>query len=164
MVGIARRSELIEKRAKELSLSNKKGKLYAFKVDLTREDEILSAFKWIEENLGHLHVLVNDAAFVSEELLTEGNTEIWKRGFDVNVVAPCFTTREAVKIMRKNDIKGHIIHINSVAGHKVSPVPKMNVYAATKHAITALSETLRQELNALGSKIRVTVSRSFVFW
>ena len=164
MVGIARRSELIEKRAKELSLSNKKGKLYAFKVDLTREDEILSAFKWIEENLGHLHVLVNDAAFVSEELLTEGNTEIWKRGFDVNVVAPCFTTREAVKIMRKNDIKGHIIHTNSVAGHKVSPVPKMNVYAATKHAITALSETLRQELNALGSKIRVTVSRSFVFW
>ncbi|KAJ3651587.1 hypothetical protein Zmor_017617 [Zophobas morio] len=126
------------------------------KLILPEEDQILSAFKWTEENLGHVHVLVNDAAFVSEELLTEGNTEIWKRSFDVNVVAPCFTTREAVKIIRKNDIKGHIIHINSVAGHKVSPVPKMNVYAATKHAITALSETLRQELNALGSKIRVT--------
>ncbi|KAJ3651589.1 hypothetical protein Zmor_017619 [Zophobas morio] len=58
--------------------------------------------------------------------------------------------------MRKHDIKGHIIHINSIGGHKVSPVPKVNVYPATKFAITALTETLRQELNALGSKIRVT--------
>ena len=110
-----------------------------------------------------MHVLVNNAGYLSEELLTEGNTETWKRGFDINVLAPCIATREAVKIMRKHDIKGHIIHINSIGGHKVSPVPKVNVYPATKFAITALTETLRQELNALGSKIRVTVSRTFGF-
>ncbi|XP_063929717.1 farnesol dehydrogenase-like [Zophobas morio] len=154
VVGIARRTELIEKRAKELS--DKIGKLYAFKVDLTREDEILSAFKWVEDNLGHVHVLINNAGFLSEELLSEGNTDTWKRGFNINVIAPCIATREAVKIMRKHDIKGHIIHINSIAGHKVSPLPKTNVYPATKHAITALTETLRQELNTLGSKIKVT--------
>ena len=159
MVGIARRADLIEKRAKELS--NKKGKLYAFKADLTREDEILSAFKWTEDNLGHVHVLVNNAAFISEELLVEGNTETWKRSFDVNVLALCIATREAVKIMRENDIKGHIVHINSISGHNVVYVPKNNVYTATKFAVTALTETLRQELNVLGSKIKVSVSRSF---
>ncbi|KAJ3651593.1 hypothetical protein Zmor_017623 [Zophobas morio] len=154
VVGIARRADLIEKRAKELS--NKKGKLYAFKADLTREDEILSAFKWTEDNLGHVHVLVNNAAFISEELLVEGNTETWKRSFDVNVLALCIATREAVKIMRENDIKGHIVHINSISGHNVVYVPKNNVYTATKFAVTALTETLRQELNVLGSKIKVS--------
>ncbi|KAJ3664441.1 hypothetical protein Zmor_000005 [Zophobas morio] len=154
VVGVARRNELIEKRAKELS--DKKGKLYAFKADLSREDEILSAFKWTEDNLGHVHVLVNNAAFLSEELLTEGNTETWRRGFDINVIALCVATREAVKIMRKNDIKGHIVHINSISGHEVVALPGSNVYSATKFAVTALTETLRQELNTLGSKIRVT--------
>ena len=53
----------------------------------------------------------------------------------------------------------HIIHINSVGGHRVY-TPQFNVYPASKFAVTALTETLRQELNSLGTKIRVTVSGS----
>ncbi|RZC35874.1 hypothetical protein BDFB_013527, partial [Asbolus verrucosus] len=65
-------------------------------------------------------------------------------------------TREAVKIMKANSINGHIVHINSMCGHRVPGVPYINVYAASKYAVTALTETLRQELNQLGSKIKVT--------
>ena len=62
-----------------------------------------------------------------------------------------------MKIMKANKIDGHIVHINSVAGHKVPHFEKANVYPASKYAVTALTETLRQELNHLGLKIKITV-------
>ncbi|RZC42511.1 hypothetical protein BDFB_002988 [Asbolus verrucosus] len=58
--------------------------------------------------------------------------------------------------MKANNINGHIIHINSIFGHNVPNYPNLNVYPASKYAVTALTETLRQELNQLGSKIRIT--------
>lgn len=67
-------------------------------------------------------------------------------------------TREAVRIMRANDIAGHIIHINSLGGHRVIYFPDLNVYSASKFAVTALTETLRRELQANKLKIKVTVS------
>lgn len=155
MVGLARRIEAIQERSK--ALSNKKGKLHAFKTDLAQEEDIIAAFKWVSDNLGPVHILVNNAGFLKEELLTEGKTEDWKRCFDINVIALSIATREAIKIMRSNNINGHIIHINSIAGHFVSSAPKLNVYPASKHTVTALTETLRQELNSIGSKIKITV-------
>lgn len=77
---------------------------------------------------------------------------------DTNVLGLCIATREALKIMNKNGISdGHVIHINSVAGHWVPFFTGISIYSASKHAVTALTETLRQELISKGSKIRVTV-------
>lgn len=61
--------------------------------------------------------------------------------------------------MQKNNIDGHIINVNSVAGHQVPPVPFNNVYPASKHAVTALTETLRHDLKTIGSKIKSTVRK-----
>lgn len=60
--------------------------------------------------------------------------------------------------MREHNIDGHIVHINSIAGHKVPYFPISNVYPSSKYAVTALTETLRIELNTLQSKIKVSVS------
>ena len=156
VAGLARRSDLVEKKAKELS--GKTGKLYAIKTDLAKEEDILNALKWIEENLGHVHILINNAGLFKDNLLRNGDSALWKQIFDVNVLGLCIATREAVKIMSGHNINGHIIHINSVVGHKVLPFPGSNVYPASKHAVTALTETLRHELNAVDSKIKTTVS------
>ena len=59
--------------------------------------------------------------------------------------------------MKENKIDGHIIHINSTLGHKVVSQRYSNVYPASKYAVTALTETLRQELNHLGLKIKISV-------
>lgn len=61
--------------------------------------------------------------------------------------------------MKRYNVAGHIIHINSVAGHKVPDLPglALSIYPASKFAITALADTLRQELRFMGSKIKVTV-------
>ena len=84
-----------------------------------------------------------------------GDTKEWKDVFDVNVLGLCVATREAVRDMKKNGVNGHIIHINSVSGHRVAS-HATSVYAASKFAVTALTETLRQELVAQGSKIKIT--------
>lgn len=91
---------------------------------------------------------------------SDGDAEAWKIIFDVNVIGLCICTREAIKSMQENDIDGQIIHINSVVGHYVSAMsePILNVYPASKFAVTALAETLRQDLRHAGSKIKISVS------
>ena len=106
---------------------------------------------------------MNNAGVALDTDLVNGDTQKWKQVLDTNVLGLCIATREAIKIMRKNNIDGHIVHINSVTGHKIPRVVKLNVYAAAKYAVTALTETLRQELNSVGSKIKVSsVSPGFV--
>jgi NADP+-dependent farnesol dehydrogenase len=154
VAGFARRSERVEELSKKLQ--GKKGKLYAVKVDMTKEDDILKGFKWVSEKLGPVHVLVNNAGIAQPTNLIDGETEKWKKTLDTNVLGLCIATREAIKVMKANKIDGHIIHINSVAGHKVPNFPGLNIYPASKHAVTALTETLRQEFNNLGLKIKIT--------
>jgi NADP+-dependent farnesol dehydrogenase len=154
VVGLARRSELVEELAKKLT--GKKGQLHAVKADISNEDDVVKAFKWVEDNLGHVHILINNAGVAKENFLCDGDTATWKTTLYLNVLGLCVATREAVKTMTANSINGHIIHINSVLGHKIPNFPGVNIYAASKHAVTALAETLRQEFNHLGSKIKIT--------
>ncbi|XP_031345886.1 farnesol dehydrogenase-like [Photinus pyralis] len=149
VVGLARRTEKI----RELSSSKN---LHAVKVDLSVEDDILRAFKWVKENLGPIHILINCAGILRLTDYLEGDTKMWKDMMDVNYHAVCITTREAVKDMRANGVNGHIIHINDVGGYKVLDIKHLNVYCATKFPVTAAVEGLRLELNAIGSKIKVS--------
>ena len=100
MVGLARRSERVEDLVKQLE--GKKGKLYALKTDISKEKDILKAFKWVSDNLGPVHILINNAGIIQQTNLTEGDTEKWKKIFDTNVLGLCIATREAVKIMKAN--------------------------------------------------------------
>lgn len=67
-----------------------------------------------------------------------------------------------MKQMEIAKIDGQVIQINSVLGHKVPPIPGLSIYPATKHAVTALTETLRHEFNHEKSKIKVTVCRKYI--
>lgn len=155
VVGFARRHEKIEEQAKRLK--GKKGSLHAFKVDMTVEEDIKAGFKWTIENVGPVAILINNAGILQNTNLTDGDTSKWKKILDTNVLGLCIATREAFKSMQENNIEGHIVHINSIAGHKVPKFSNINVYSASKYAVTSLTETLRQELNTLKSKIKVTV-------
>ncbi|CAG9831708.1 unnamed protein product [Diabrotica balteata] len=59
VVGIARRIEKIEDLSR--SLTDQPGKLFALRCDVAKEDDILRAFRWIADNVGHIHILVNNA-------------------------------------------------------------------------------------------------------
>ncbi|XP_077284825.1 farnesol dehydrogenase-like [Arctopsyche grandis] len=152
VVGLARRSEKI----KELAVTTN-GKLHAVKCDLVVEDEIVKAFRYIEESFGGVDLLVNNAGVLSMSGLVEGSTKEWAQTLNTNVLALSICTKEALKSMRKRGDDGHVIHINSVAGHRIlNSIDKLGMYAATKHGVTVLTEYLRAELRNKNSKIKIT--------
>lgn len=155
-MGLARRKELIEDHAQQLKSA--KGELHAMKVDMTKEDEIIKAFHWVKDNLGPIQVLINNAGTTDFTTLVDGDSSKWRNMIELNLFSVCVATREAIRSMRDEGVDGHIVNINSIAGHYVPNIKEFSVYPATKHGVTALTETLRKELIELGSRIKVTVS------
>ncbi|KAJ8943901.1 hypothetical protein NQ318_019509 [Aromia moschata] len=152
VAGLARRKDRLDELANKLA--GKKGKFYPVVTDVSKEEDILRAFAWTKENLGPVHILINNAGIAGRGNVHDGDTKLWTSIFDLNVLGLCIATREAIKDMKANSVDGHIIHINSIAGHRV--VLGGSVYPASKFAVTALAETLRLELNSLKSKIKIT--------
>nr|CAD7204856.1 unnamed protein product [Timema douglasi] len=154
VVGLARRVDKVEKLA--AGLKSARGKLYAVKADVTKEEEILAAFDWIKKNLGGVDILINNAGVGTGEALSEIGRESWQV-LDVNVKGLSIFTREALKSMKERGVNdGHIIHLNSIVGHSIPGATSATMYHASKHAVTVLTEGLRRELVQLGSKIKVT--------
>ncbi|XP_044260394.1 farnesol dehydrogenase-like [Tribolium madens] len=156
VVGLARLTHRIQDLG--TTLTNPTGQILALKCDITKDDDVIRTFNYICDKLGPIQVLINNAALSRSTSLIDGEAKEWRRIFDVNVMALCICTREAVKIMRKCNVAGHVIHMNSIAGHIVPNMaePTLNVYPASKFAVTALTETLRQELRFNRSLIKVT--------
>ncbi|XP_025204536.1 dehydrogenase/reductase SDR family member 11-like isoform X2 [Melanaphis sacchari] len=87
----------------------------------------------------------------------DGTVSEWKRILDVNVIALSVCSREAVRSMNSRNLEdAHIIHLSSNLAHYVPSYGPFHFYSATKHAVRALTEGLRQELRALKSSIKVT--------
>uniref|UniRef100_A0A669D3K0 Dehydrogenase/reductase SDR family member 11 n=1 Tax=Oreochromis niloticus TaxID=8128 RepID=A0A669D3K0_ORENI len=157
VVGCARDVAKIQKLAAECQSAGHPGVLVPFKCDLTKEEEILSMFAAIKEQQKGVDVCINNAGLGHPERLLNGKTGSWKNIIDVNVLALSICTREAYQSMKERNVDdGHIININSICGHQVIPVAEAHFYTASKYAVTALTEGLRQELRAENTHIRAT--------
>lgn len=165
VVGIARRVELIEKLAESLP-KKFKSNLTALKCDISKEEEIKKTFAYIQENIGDIHILVNNAGTTRmTELVDPNNSEKLKEVIDVNMMGILWCTREVFNQMKVRNIQGHIVMINSIAGQQVlnfvGMLPSFNIYPATKFALTSIIETLRMEFMEHKSKIKITVRGLF---
>jgi len=157
VIACGRRMERLESLASE----DTKGEIIPQAIDLRDMDAIPALFDEVRERWGGVDVLVNNAGLGHDAPLLTGSTAHWKEMLDVNVMALCVCTREAVADMRRRGDDGHVIHISSMAGHRVPAGSGM--YSASKFAVRALTEGLRQELRHAGSRVRVTaVSPGFV--
>nr|XP_019527683.2 farnesol dehydrogenase-like [Aedes albopictus] len=155
VVGLARRVERIEALKSDLDESIRH-RLHAVKCDVTQEEDIRKSFQWIEKTLGGVDVLVNSAGiYRNTKLIDADNSTMIREVLNTNVLGLVLCTREAFQSMKKRSVDGHVIHINSEAGHKTG-LPHMNMYCASKFAVTALTDTLRQEFIAEDTKIKVT--------
>ncbi|PWA22077.1 hypothetical protein CCH79_00010278, partial [Gambusia affinis] len=77
--------------------------------------------------------------------------------YKVNVMALSICTREAYQSMKERNVDdGHIINLNSICGHIVINSGDIHFYTATKYAVSALTEGLRQELREAKTHIRAT--------
>uniref|UniRef100_A0AAR5P510 SDR family oxidoreductase n=1 Tax=Dendroctonus ponderosae TaxID=77166 RepID=A0AAR5P510_DENPD len=139
VAGIARRVEHVRQHAQELA--GEKESLHGYQCDLTKKDEILAAFKKITAELGPISILINNAGTIKMTGIIEGDIEKWQAVVDTNLLAAAICIREAVASMKANSIKGHLININSTAGHIVPDYPKFGFYPSTKFGLRALTET-----------------------
>jgi NADP-dependent 3-hydroxy acid dehydrogenase YdfG len=101
---------------------------------------------------GRIDVMINNAGLMPQSPLERLRIDEWDRMIDVNIKGVLYGIAAALPHMKRQK-GGHIINVSSVAGHKVGP--GFAVYAATKHAVRALSEGLRQEVKPYN--IRTTV-------
>jgi 17beta-estradiol 17-dehydrogenase / 3beta-hydroxysteroid 3-dehydrogenase len=153
---LARRSDRLQALAAELGEA-----ALPIACDLRDEAAILAAFAEVRARWGGVDLLVNNAGLGREAPLVSGSTEHFREMLEVNVLALAICTREAVIDMQRRSVAGHIVHVSSMAAHRVPAGGGM--YAASKHAVRGLLEALRQELRAAGSPIRVSaVSPGFV--
>uniref|UniRef100_A0AAY4B3Y6 Dehydrogenase/reductase SDR family member 11 n=1 Tax=Denticeps clupeoides TaxID=299321 RepID=A0AAY4B3Y6_9TELE len=162
VVGCARNVERIEKLAAECKSAGLSGSLIPYKCDLSSEEEILAMFTAIKSQHRGVDVCVNNAGLAQPEPLLSGENSRLEdhdgcKCFTVNILALSICTRESYRSMKERDVDdGHIININSMSGHRVVPNPDVHFYSATKYAVTALTEGLRQELRDAKSHIRAT--------
>src|SRR5205814_4629892 len=114
-------------------------------VDLRSEEDILRMFSDVHEKFGSLDVLINNAGLAYNGTIADAPTADWKEVLDVNVLALSICMREALKDMiDKQDAA--IINISSLAGHRVPPGNRSTFYSASKHAVRAITEGMRTEL------------------
>lgn len=156
VVGLARRKDRLDSLSN--SLSGNQGQFFGFPADVTKEENIISAFKWVDENIGPIHILINNAGVGTLMNFANLQTEVAKNVLETNILAVSITIREALKYLKANNINGHIININSTAGHAVPDYPGFGVYSASKYAVTALTEALYLELKRSKMGTKVTVS------
>lgn len=152
---MARRKEEIESLSN--NLHGKPGKLYACKLDITIEDEIIKVFHWIKQNVGPISILINCAGIARYGDLGNLRTKLLKIHFDINVFGLSIATREAIKMMDENKIDGHIVNISSISA-RMSPFRGIGFYSASKASVNILTEALRKELIEKKSKIKISVS------
>jgi NADP-dependent 3-hydroxy acid dehydrogenase YdfG len=146
----ARRDERIQALAKELSSSG--GKALAVATDVTDRDQVERLVDAAMQNHGRVDVMINNAGLMPLAPLERLKVDEWDRMIDVNIKGVLYGIAAALPHMQKQK-SGHFINVSSVYGHTVGPAAA--VYCATKFAVRALSEGLRQEVKPYN--IRTTV-------
>jgi NADP-dependent 3-hydroxy acid dehydrogenase YdfG len=103
------------------------------------------------ERFGSLDILVNNAGLGLYGSIADGDPEDWRKMFDVNVLGVLYVTRAALRQMLRQG-SGEVVFVSSLAGRRV-PRADATVYAATKHAITAVAEGLRMDVHEKGVRV-----------
>jgi NADP-dependent 3-hydroxy acid dehydrogenase YdfG len=146
----ARRKDRIQALAKELTAGG--GKALAVATDVADRQQVKNLVDAAVEAYGRVDVMINNAGLMPQALLERLQVDEWERMIDVNLKGVLYGIAAALPIMKQQK-SGHFINVSSVAGHKVGP--GFAVYAATKFAVRALTEGLRQEVKPYN--IRTTV-------
>ncbi|WP_406510425.1 SDR family oxidoreductase [Streptomyces sp. NBC_00212] len=144
----ARRVERLTVLAKEIEGGG--GSALPYPLDVTDPLSMRSFVQAALDRYGRIDVLVNNAGVMPLSRLDALRTDEWDRMIDVNLRGVLHGIAAVLPVMTAQGA-GHIVNIASVSGLRVDPTAA--VYSATKHAVRALSEGLRQESRHL----RVTV-------
>jgi len=144
----ARRGERLVTLAAEINA--KGGAARQQVVDVTDLASVEAFLGFAQQEFGHIDVIVNNAGVMPLSTLDALKIDEWNRMIDVNIRGVLHGIAAGLPIMKRQGF-GHFVNLSSIGGHAVYPTAA--VYCATKYAVLAISEGLRQE----NADIRVTV-------
>jgi NAD(P)-dependent dehydrogenase (short-subunit alcohol dehydrogenase family) len=146
--------ELAERAAAEIGSG-----VVALPLDVTRRDSFEAFADAVEERLGPLDVLVNNAGIMALGRFADESDESAQRTIDINLHGVIYGMKVALGRMGPRD-RGHIVNIASQAGKYGAPGGA--TYSATKHAVIGLTEAVRGELHAEGAAIELSYVMPYV--
>ncbi|HTK06148.1 MAG TPA: SDR family oxidoreductase [Ktedonobacteraceae bacterium] len=120
-------------------------------IDVTQREQVEALIGHAQQTYGRVDVIINNAGIMPLSALDQLKVDEWNRTIDVNIKGVLHGIAAGLPIMKEQQ-SGQFINISSIVGHAVFPMG--TVYSATKAAVLAISEGLRQEV---GRDIRVTV-------
>ncbi|MEI1378198.1 SDR family oxidoreductase [Nostoc sp. UHCC 0926] len=144
----ARRTDRLETLV--TAIRNEGGSAHYRQLDVTQRNDVDEFVGFAQKTFGRIDVIVNNAGVMPLSKLEALKVDEWNRMIDVNIRGVLHGIAAGLPIMKEQGF-GQFINISSIGGHAVSPTAA--VYCATKFAVGAISEGLRQEV----SDIRVTV-------
>lgn len=121
-------------------------------VDVRQQAQVQALVDFAREKFGRVDVIINNAGVMPLSVMEELKVDEWERMIDVNIKGVLYGIAAGLPLMKRQGF-GHFINISSIGGHAVYPTAA--VYCATKYAVRAISEGLRQE--QLDGDIRVTI-------
>lgn len=137
----ARRTDKLEALVQEIEAAG--GKARAFTTDVSKRAEVDALIAHTIEAFGRIDVLFNNAGIMPVSLLESLHYDEWESMIDVNIKGVLYGIGAALPHFKAQK-SGQFINVSSVAGHLVAP--SSAVYSATKFAVRAISEGLRQEV------------------
>ena len=119
--------------------------------DVSDKDKTFEAIASLPKNFSNIDILINNAGNAHGlDPIETGDTEDWDAMLDINVKGLLYVSKAVIPGMTERKF-GQIINIGSSAGKEV--YPKGNVYCASKHAVLAITEGMRLDLNSYGIKV-----------
>lgn len=119
--------------------------------DVRDKKAVFSSIESLPENYKHIDILINNAGNAHGlDPIHEGSLDDWDAMIDINVKGLLYVSKAVIPQMTARN-SGHIINIGSSAGKKV--YPRGNVYCASKHAVVAITDGMRMDLNPFGIKV-----------
>lgn len=127
-------------------------------LDVTHFDAIDGVVADIEETVGPVDVLVNNAGYGHEGILEESPLSDMRRQFEVNVFGAVAMMKAVLPYMRGRR-RGHILNITSMGGHIT--LPGISYYCGSKFALEGISETVGKEVKPFGIAVTAVAPGSF---
>jgi NADP-dependent 3-hydroxy acid dehydrogenase YdfG len=145
---VARRAERLKDLAAQVEAGG--GQALACVADVTNEGEATRAVEDAVGHFGGLDILVNAAGMTQVSRVENANLADWEYVFALNFWAALYTSRAAIGALKAGG--GDIVNISSTAGRRAGG-PTFGSYSASKHALTAFNESLRQEVGLAGIRV-----------
>lgn len=129
----------------------KETKVHTLNFDVRNKKEVFDAINSLHEEFKQIDILVNNAGNAHGlDPIQNGSLEDWDAMMDINVKGLLYVSKAIMPQMTERQ-SGHIINIGSSAGKEV--YPKGNVYCASKHAVIAITDGMRIDLNPYNIKV-----------